>query len=97
VQLNDGRMIPQLGFGVWQVSARQIVPTVSTALEVGYRNIDTASAYGTEQAHSSDGLRGRIVGLTLRSAVNRAVRSVGMVGVVASLLRPLTINGKPAR
>jgi 2,5-diketo-D-gluconate reductase A len=46
--LNDGRIIPQLGFGVSQVSARQIVPTVSTALEVGYRHIDTASAYGNE-------------------------------------------------
>ncbi|MET7335342.1 aldo/keto reductase [Nonomuraea sp. NPDC005650] len=48
VTLNDGHRIPQLGFGVWQVSRRDIVRTVSAALEVGYRHIDTASAYGNE-------------------------------------------------
>ena len=48
VLLNDGNRIPQLGFGVWQVSTRQIVPVVSTALEAGYRHIDTAAAYGNE-------------------------------------------------
>lgn len=49
VSLNDGRPIPQLGFGVWQVSTEDIIPAVSTALEVGYRHIDTAAVYGNEE------------------------------------------------
>jgi len=49
VKLNDGHKIPQLGFGVWQVrsgSATEVA--VATALEAGYRHIDTAAAYGNE-------------------------------------------------
>ena len=49
VMLNNGVEIPQLGFGVWQVSTDDIVPAVSTALEVGYRHIDTAMLYGNEE------------------------------------------------
>jgi 2,5-diketo-D-gluconate reductase A len=49
VTLNDGRTIPQLGFGVWQVSSEDIVPAVAKALEVGYRHIDTAAIYGNEE------------------------------------------------
>jgi len=48
VTLNDGRQIPQLGFGVWQISEEQVVPAVLKALEVGYRHIDTAMIYGNE-------------------------------------------------
>ncbi|MCW2805146.1 MAG: 2,5-diketo-D-gluconate reductase [Propionibacteriaceae bacterium] len=49
VTLNDGARIPQLGFGVWQVSTEDIIPAVSKALEVGYRHIDTAAIYGNEE------------------------------------------------
>ena len=49
VTLNDGNTIPQLGFGVWQVSSDDIVGSVSKALEVGYRHIDTAAIYGNEE------------------------------------------------
>ena len=49
VTLNDGHQIPQLGFGVWQVSAEDIIGSVSKALEVGYRHIDTAAIYGNEE------------------------------------------------
>ncbi|HSN44609.1 MAG TPA: aldo/keto reductase [Propionibacteriaceae bacterium] len=49
VTLNDGVAIPQLGFGVWQVSTDEIVASVATALEVGYRHIDTAAIYGNEE------------------------------------------------
>jgi len=48
VTLNDGRQMPQLGFGVWQIPEEQIVPAVLKALEVGYRHIDTAMIYGNE-------------------------------------------------
>ena len=46
--LNNGVAIPQLGFGVFQVSAHQTQAVVEEALEVGYRHIDTAAAYGNE-------------------------------------------------
>ncbi|WP_026927293.1 aldo/keto reductase [Granulicoccus phenolivorans] len=47
--LNDGHTIPQLGFGVWQISSDDIVPALRTALETGYRHIDTAAIYGNEE------------------------------------------------
>jgi len=49
LSLNDGYHIPQLGFGVWQVSTADIVSSVAKALEVGYRHIDTAAIYGNEE------------------------------------------------
>jgi diketogulonate reductase-like aldo/keto reductase len=45
----DGVQIPQLGFGVWQIPGDQAEQAVRTALEAGYRHIDTASAYGNEE------------------------------------------------
>lgn len=49
VTLNDGTLIPQLGFGVWQVSTDDIVASVGQALQAGYRHIDTAAIYGNEE------------------------------------------------
>ncbi|MBB6172292.1 diketogulonate reductase-like aldo/keto reductase [Nocardiopsis mwathae] len=48
VTLNNGVRIPQLGFGVWQVADEDVVGVVGTALEAGYRSIDTAAVYGNE-------------------------------------------------
>ena len=48
VTLNNGVTIPQLGFGVFQVSQEQTQQVVEDALEAGYRHIDTAAAYGNE-------------------------------------------------
>jgi 2,5-diketo-D-gluconate reductase A len=45
-----GAEIPQLGFGVFQVPPRDTYEVVTRALEVGYRHIDTAAAYGNEAA-----------------------------------------------
>ncbi|MDR0353312.1 MAG: aldo/keto reductase [Opitutaceae bacterium] len=50
VTLNDGRRIPQLGIGMWQVPPGQVAPVLKAALEAGYRSIDTASAYQNEAA-----------------------------------------------
>jgi diketogulonate reductase-like aldo/keto reductase len=51
VLLNDGRLIPQLGLGVWQTRAGATCEAaVLTALEAGYRHIDTASMYGNEES-----------------------------------------------
>jgi 2,5-diketo-D-gluconate reductase A len=49
VRLNDDRLIPQLGFGVFQIDPSQTAEAVSTALEVGYRHVDTAEMYGNER------------------------------------------------
>jgi 2,5-diketo-D-gluconate reductase A len=49
IMLNNGQTIPQLGFGVFLVRPRDTVEAVSTALEVGYRHIDTAEMYGNEK------------------------------------------------
>jgi 2,5-diketo-D-gluconate reductase A len=48
ITLNDGIVIPQVGFGVWQVADDAAQPAVEAALEVGYRNIDTAAIYENE-------------------------------------------------
>ena len=48
-RLADGNQIPVLGLGVWQVpNGRECVNAVLWALELGYRHIDTAQAYGNE-------------------------------------------------
>ncbi|PNS19915.1 hypothetical protein CAC42_7882 [Sphaceloma murrayae] len=49
LKLNTGADIPALGFGTWQDKDAQ-EPAVLTALEAGYRHIDTARIYGTEKA-----------------------------------------------
>lgn len=46
--LNDGIVIPQIGFGTWQVPDEEAQKSVEKALEVGYRHIDTAAVYGNE-------------------------------------------------
>ncbi|MEU0811613.1 aldo/keto reductase [Streptomyces sp. NPDC005970] len=48
VTLNNGVEIPQLGFGVFQVPDAETAVAVTTALEAGYRSVDTASIYGNE-------------------------------------------------
>ncbi|MGY4098598.1 aldo/keto reductase [Nocardia sp. R16R-3T] len=49
IVLNDGNVIPQLGFGVFQVPPEDVQPVVTAALEAGYRSIDTAAIYGNEE------------------------------------------------
>jgi 2,5-diketo-D-gluconate reductase A len=49
IELNDGARIPQLGFGVFQIDPEETAAAVKTALEIGYRHIDTAEMYGNEQ------------------------------------------------
>ncbi|MPQ98976.1 aldo/keto reductase [Modestobacter sp. I12A-02628] len=49
IALNNGVEIPQLGFGVYQIDPADCVEAVTTALEVGYRHIDTAEMYGNEK------------------------------------------------
>lgn len=48
IKLNDGNSIPQLGFGVFQIDPPETGDAVKTAIDVGYRHIDTAEMYGNE-------------------------------------------------
>jgi diketogulonate reductase-like aldo/keto reductase len=49
--LADGNEIPLVGLGVWQMkNGRECVDAVRWALELGYRHIDTAQAYGNEES-----------------------------------------------
>ncbi|MFJ2415783.1 aldo/keto reductase [Streptomyces brevispora] len=58
--LNNGVEMPQLGFGVWQVPDDEAAKAVATAIESGYRSIDTAAIYqneeGTGKAIASSGV-----------------------------------------
>jgi diketogulonate reductase-like aldo/keto reductase len=63
--LADGAQLPLLGLGVWQVpNGRECVDAVRSALELGYRHIDTAQAYGNRRASGRD----------CAKAVSRAIR-----------------------
>ena len=48
VRLNNDVLIPQLGYGVFQVPPQEAQAAVEMALELGYRHIDTAAAYNNE-------------------------------------------------
>ncbi|MFF2652221.1 aldo/keto reductase [Streptomyces sp. NPDC058045] len=49
VTLNNDVTMPQLGFGVFQVPDEETTAAVATALDAGYRSIDTAAVYGNER------------------------------------------------
>ncbi|MGM1059400.1 aldo/keto reductase [Saccharothrix sp. Mg75] len=49
ITLNNGVGMPQLGFGVFQVSTQDTHDAVTEALRVGYRSVDTAAVYGNEE------------------------------------------------
>lgn len=59
--LSNGVKIPAVGFGTWQISNDDVVDACITALEAGYRHIDTALAYnnekGVSQAIKKSGLK----------------------------------------
>ncbi|WP_259226155.1 aldo/keto reductase [Bradyrhizobium japonicum] len=61
VLLNDGRALPQLGLGVWQIDNAIAPDIVISAIDAGYRLIDTAAGYGNENG----------VGTGLRRARNK--------------------------
>jgi 2,5-diketo-D-gluconate reductase A len=61
--LNDGKRMPQLGFGVWQVENGRTASVVREAIDAGYRSVDTAAIYRNEEGvgeaiRSSDVPRG---------------------------------------
>ena len=48
ITLNDGNTIPPLGFGIFQIPPDETAAAVRSALDIGYRHIDTAEMYGNE-------------------------------------------------
>jgi 2,5-diketo-D-gluconate reductase A len=70
ITLNDGKSIPQVGLGVWQTPQEDTTRAVATALDAGYRHIDTAAAYENErevgQAVADSGLPREDVFLTTK-------------------------------
>jgi 2,5-diketo-D-gluconate reductase A len=56
ITLNNGVTLPTLGLGVFQSSPEETADAVATALELGYRHVDTAAAYFNEK-EVGDGLR----------------------------------------
>jgi diketogulonate reductase-like aldo/keto reductase len=90
--LADGRAIPTLGLGVWQVPhGPEAENAVRWALELGYRHIDTAQAYGNEEsvgrALRASGVPREQVFITTkfypghRDPAAEAERSLGRLGV----------------
>jgi 2,5-diketo-D-gluconate reductase A len=60
LMLNSGNLIPQIGLGVFDISNNVCENVVLDALEIGYRHIDTASAYGNEVGVGRAVLKGGI-------------------------------------
>ena len=49
ITLNNGVKIPKLALGVWKIPDDQVAEAVKSAVDIGYRHIDTAQAYGNER------------------------------------------------
>jgi 2,5-diketo-D-gluconate reductase A len=78
IRLNNGVGIPQLGFGVFQIPPADTADATRTALEIGYRHIDTAQMYGNEkgvgEAVRSSGIPRDEVFVTSKLNNNRQTR-----------------------
>jgi 2,5-diketo-D-gluconate reductase A len=76
VELATGTKMPILGLGTWQLRGGSAVDAVLRALEVGYRHIDTATAYGNEeqvgQAVARSGVRREDIFVTTKLPPSRA-------------------------
>jgi 2,5-diketo-D-gluconate reductase A len=63
--LNDGRAMPQLGMGTWQISDPQAAAIVRQGIDLGYRLVDTAAIYGNERG-VGDGVKASDVWVTTK-------------------------------
>jgi 2,5-diketo-D-gluconate reductase A len=91
VTLATGRRMPMLGFGTWQIKGEAAASATSTALEVGYRHIDTATAYGNEgeigRALAESGVARDDVFITTKCPPNRAGNELDTLRRSLELLR----------
>ncbi len=74
VTLNNGVEMPILGFGVFQIPPDETEQAVATALEVGYRHIDTAASYQNEEAVGSAVRSSRVPATSCSSPPNCGFR-----------------------
>jgi diketogulonate reductase-like aldo/keto reductase len=76
LSLSNGGRMPLLGFGTWQIKGAEATRAVATALEAGYRHLDTALVYGNEAevgtGLAESGLSRSDVFLTTKCPPNRA-------------------------
>ncbi|WP_262180431.1 aldo/keto reductase [Haloarcula laminariae] len=77
----QGTSVPALGLGTWQLTGPRCTETVETALELGYRHVDTAQAYGNERRvglglEAADVDREDLFLVTKLDGSNRDARSV---------------------
>ncbi|MDY3048675.1 MAG: aldo/keto reductase [Rothia sp. (in: high G+C Gram-positive bacteria)] len=92
--MNDGRSIPQLGFGTCRIAPQATAAAVAAALETGYRHIDTATIYkneaGVGQAVAESGLARTDLFITTKlwnsdqgynTAIEAAERSLELLGL----------------
>jgi 2,5-diketo-D-gluconate reductase A len=90
VTLNGGVAMPLVGFGTWQLRGRRCYDAVRSALETGYRHIDTATLYGNEgevgRALADSGIDRRDVFITTKLPSGAAGRERA---TIAASLRAL--------
>lgn len=76
IKLNNGIEMPTLGFGVYQINEKYCKQAVLDAIEVGYRLIDTATAYQNERqvgnAIKVSGINRKELFITTKLWLNRA-------------------------
>jgi 2,5-diketo-D-gluconate reductase A len=91
VELIDGKTMPRIGFGVFQIPPEQTVEAVTQALRTGYRAVDTAAAYGNEaevgEAVRASGLEREEVFVTTKVWNNEHGRGATLRAFEASLGR----------
>ncbi len=87
--LNDGRTIPQLGMGTWQIPDSQAAAIVRKGLDIGFRLVDTAAIYENERG-VGDGYKGSDAFLTTKlwndrqgDAEAALDESLGLLGIEA--------------
>ena len=89
--LTQGTLMPLLGFGTWQIKGKNAVRATSTALEAGYRHLDTATIYGNEgevgRALTESGVARDEVFLTTKCPPDRAGRELDTLRQSLDLLQ----------
>ena len=89
VTLNNGVQMPKLGYGVYQTQLEETARCVLEAMEIGYRSIDTAQAYGNEagvgRALEESGLHREELFLTTKIWISNAGYEKAKASIAASL------------